>query len=394
MSNSSVLDDVTLEELERDPYPVYAQLRHAEPVAFLPLLNQWMVTRWDDCELVGKDDQRFGPMAEAIHDFFGPSILTHDGDVHRWLRSAVDAPLRPKAVKTYIAESARKVSVDYIERLRPSGEADATQELLELISVRVIGDVLGLTDVDDATLQRWFQSLSAGMTNLGEDAELALACERTRTELDLYMQAAIERLTGAPDDCGLSHMIHSATPDGRPRTFDELIGTIRVIILGGFQEPGHGAAASLLGVLGAPDQLAAVLEEPATAIPAAVHEGLRWISPFGITERSARVETTIGGVTLREGDEIAVCLGSADRDGSRYEEPDRFDLRRPRLPHAAFGYGAHFCAGHFVSRQMEQVALGELFLRLPGLRLDPEKEPLVRGFNVRGVKSLPVVWDA
>ncbi len=394
MATTPLLDDVSLQQLERDPYPIYAQLRREEPVAFSPLLNQWLVTRWEDCEVVGKDDESFSPMATAVHEFFGPSILTLDGDVHRWLRSAVDAPLRPRAVKTYIADSARRVSIEYIERLRPRGRADATQELLELISVRVIGDVLGLTDVADATLQRWFQSLSAGMTNLGEDPELAAASDLATAELDAYMRAAIDRLAGAPDDCGLSHMVNTATPDGRPRAFDELIGTIRVIILGGFQEPGHGAAASLLGVLGEPEQLAAVLADPAKAIPAAVHEGLRWISPFGITERSARTEVRIGSVTLQPGEEIALCLGSANHDESRYEHPDRFDLSRPRLPHAAFGYGAHFCAGHFVSRQVEQVALEELFTRLPGLRLDPDREPLVRGFNVRGVKALPVVWDA
>jgi cytochrome P450 len=389
-----MLATITLEELEHDPYPFYAYMRNEQPVAFFELLNQWIVTRWEDCEAVGKAEHATDASNAYLEAFFGPNITTSSGDIHRWLRGGVDPPLRPRAVQGYIEQRARPIASEYVRRLAPLGGADATIELLELISVRVIGDVLGLGDVDDATLQRWFQGLNTGLNNFNADPELQRVSDEAMAEVDEYTRGAIDRLTAAPDDSALSHMIHTGLDGGPPRTYDDLIGTIRVIILGGFQEPGHGAAASLLGILQDPEtQLTSVLADPSTNIPHAVHEGLRWIAPFGFTGRRAIADLEIGGVTIPAGGEISIACGSANRDERRYDDPDRFDLHRPRMPHASFGYGAHFCSGHFISRQLERIALEEVFSGLPGIRLDPDRPPVVHGFAVRGVKSLPVVWD-
>jgi cytochrome P450 len=384
---------VALRELEADPYPFYARLRREDPVIHLPLIDQWLITRWEDCEVVGSDASRTGHRIRNSYDFFGFNIVSAEDDAHAWLRAGVDPPLRPRAVQSYIEQRARPVAIEHLERLRPLGRADATIEYLELVSVRVIGDVLGLGDVDDATLQDWFHALSAGFTNVARDPALTVRAERARTALDAHVRATIERLTAEPDDSGLSHMIHTGVDDGPPRTYDELIGTVRVIVLGGFQEPGHGAAASLLGVLLDEAQRDAVLTDPAL-LGAAVHEGLRWLAPFATVDRTARVDLEVAGVTIPAGAEIALSIASANRDERRYADGERFDLFRERQGHASFGYGAHFCSGHFIARRLEQIMLEELFARLPGLRLDPDRAPVVRGFKVRGVKHLPVVWDA
>jgi aromatic O-demethylase, cytochrome P450 subunit len=96
-----------------------------------------------------------------------------------------------------------------------------------------------------------------------------------------------------------------------------------------------------------------------------VGEGLRWLAPFGMTEKLTTAEVTLGGILFPAGTEVAMVLGSANRDATRYADPDVFDLDRPRHSHASFGYGLHFCPGHFVARQLEQVMLEEMFARLP-----------------------------
>lgn len=391
-STAPTVDDVSLEQLEDDPYPFYARLRREAPVAYLPLLDQWLIARWEDCEAVAAQEDKLGAMSRRSHDYFGPSILTAEGDVHRWLRSGVDAPLRPGAVQGYIEERTRPVATAYIERLRSDGGCDATQDLLELISVRVIGDVLGLEDVDDDTLQRWFHALSAGLTDFDRSDDVAAEAVAARDELDAYMRVAIDRVTATPNDGGLSHMVHTGIVDGVTRTYDDLISTIRVIILGGLQEPGHGAAASLLGLLEDPAQWQAAQADTVPAVSRAVHEGLRWISPFGLVARTAREDIDVADVTIPAGSELVFVVASANRDEARYEDPDRFDFARPRQKHAAFGYGAHFCSGHFIARRLEQIALEEVVRLLPGLRLDPDRAPVIHGFSVRGVVELPVVW--
>src|SRR6185436_21102769 len=105
-------------------------------------------------------------------------------------------------------------------------------------------------------------------------------------------------------------------------------------------------------------------------------------------------DVVIGGKMIPAGTEIAMVIGSANRDEARFDRPDVFDLHRDRVNNFAFGFGAHFCVGHYVARQVAQITLEELFTRLPGLRLDPDREPFVHGWMVRAAKTLPVVWDA
>lgn len=384
----------TIEELEADPYPLWRRMRAERPVAFVPALGAWMVTRWDDCHAL-TDRKVLRNSTQQLDDYFGlPNILSMEGSEHKALRKGIDVRFRPQAIARDYEQFARPIARRYVEEVRPQGRCDAATDLLERISVRTIGDMLGLADVDDETLLRWFHALASGMVDFERDDDVAARARAAVAEIDEDMRARLDRLARDPDDSALAHMVHVGTPDGRPRTFDELIPTIRVIILGGFQEPGHGAGIALYGILADAEQRELVLADPQSALPAAVHEGLRWIAPFGLAERRALDDIEINGAVIPGGAEMSLVLASCNRDETRYENPDRFDLRRPRVAHAAFGFGTHYCSGHAVSRSFEEIALEEILGGLPGLRLDADAEPVIRGVAARGVWSMPVVWDA
>jgi cytochrome P450 len=87
-------------------------------------------------------------------------------------------------------------------------------------------------------------------------------------------------------------------------------------------------------------------------------------------------------------------IGSANRDPSRFADPDTYDLDRNDQGHQAFGYGIHFCIGHHLARVLATVMIEEMFARLPNLRLDPDREPDVHGWANRAAYTLPLVWDA
>ena len=156
-------------------------------------------------------------------------------------------------------------------------------------------------------------------------------------------------------------------PEGATRSIGEIIGDVGVMIVGGFQEPAHGAANSLHGLFTRPDQVARFAADPSAWSTPAVEEGLRWLAPFGMTEKLTTTDVSVGAVRLPAGTEGALVLGSANRDETRFGDPDVFDLDRPRQSHASFGYGVHFCLGHYVARQLERVMLEEMFARLPNL---------------------------
>jgi cytochrome P450 len=389
-----IVHDVTLEILEDDPYPSYAWMRRHRPIAYVPETERVWITTWELCDEAGRNDEVFGPTSEVFHAVYGdPNVMSLSGPEHLAHRAALNARFRPRAVSGYREQILRTTAARYIDAARDRGQADASSDILERISLRAIGDVLGLTDVPDDTLIRWFRGFAAYLVDFGRSSEVAEHGRTIKAELAAYLSTRLDALAAHPDGSTLSHLLHHGMPAGTTRSIDAIIGDIGVMIVGGFQEPAHGAANSLHGLFTRPEQAARFRADPAAWSAAAVEEGLRWLAPFGMTEKLTTADITLGGVLFPAGTEVALVLGSANRDETRYAEPDVFDLDRPRQSHASFGYGVHFCLGHFAARQLEQVMLEEMFARLPNLRPDPDREATVHGWAVRAAKRLPVVWD-
>jgi cytochrome P450 len=392
----SWMGEVTPTALDVDPYPWYARMRAELPVAYVPWADVHFVTRWEDCHRVGTDAESFrgAENHRTVNRVFGrPNILTSVDPEHGELRRAVDPHVRPKMVNSYIEDLARPLVRRWLDDIRDRGSAELMAAYFEPISVIALGELLGIGAGPDL-LRRWFHGLNVGISNRGGDPGAFATADAIAAEIEAHVDPLLDELELRPDGSLISHMLHGGLADGaRPRDRSFIYPTIKVILLGGMQEPGHAAAASLLGLLSRPDQLERVVADP-SLVPAAVNEGLRWIAPIGSVEREALRPVTVGGVHLEAGDEVEVEMASANRDESRYERPDEFDIDRPRRQHMAFGNGQHICSGHYFSRQLERITLEELLPALPGLRLDPDHEPVVRGWNFRAPKILHCVWDA
>lgn len=399
---TDVVVDLDLADLERDPYPAYAWLREHAPVAYVPASGRVLVTTHALCEEAGVNDTVFEPAKGIFNDVYGqPNVISLNGSAHRDLRNAINPPFRPRAVAGYRETLLRATAARYVDAVAPLGACEATSALLEPISQRAVGDVLGFTDVDDATLGRWFHDYAAYLVDFGRSSDVATRGRRAKADVLAYLDGRLAELTRSPDGSALSHMLHDGMPDGTVRSVEELIGSIGVLVVGGFQEPAHGAANTLLGVLSRPDaapgaggQADRLRTEPATWSTRCIEEGLRWLSPFGITEKVTVSDAVLAGLRFPAGTEVGLMIGSANRDPARYTDPDVFDLDRPAQTHVAFGYGTHFCIGHSVAKALGAVVLEEMFARLPGLRLDPDREPVVHGWATRGATTLPLVWDA
>lgn len=389
--------DLTADGLYDDPYPIYARLRRDSPVHYFPATAEWLITRWRECHSVGAKDSIFVPSDSSRRPearVMGlPNILSLSGPPHAALRKGIDANLTAGAVGTYADGLVRPIVRQYIEAIRERGAADLTTELFEPISVRVVATVLGLSHVDNQTLARWFHALNGGLQNVSNNPQVWATCDQARAEIDAVVRPVIERVTEQADSSVISHMVHGGLPPGQARSFEELMPTIRVTLLGGLQEPGHGAANAMYGLLGDPGQRDAIARDPVGLAQAAYDEGLRWIAPIGVTPRLASQEFELAGTVIPEGASVAIVLASANRDETRYEQSERFLLNRPAQPHAAFGYRRHVCSGQHLSRVIGRVSLEETFRLLPNLRLDPHGEVVTKGWRFRGVMKLPALWN-
>jgi aromatic O-demethylase, cytochrome P450 subunit len=392
---TEIVVDVPLADLEVDPYPLYGWMRKEQPIAYVPETGRVWVTTWDLCAQAGGNDDIFGPTQDAHHKVYGrPNVMALTGEAHLEARAPLDSRFRPRAVKEYVDSNLRATAIRYIDAVRDRGCADLSVDVFEPISVRSIGDVLGFSDVDVETLRAWFYGLAAYLTDYGRDPRTAERSAAVKREIREYLDTRVEELSASHDGSTLAHMLLDGMPEGTTRDLDEIIPTLCTMIVGGFQEPAHGTSNTVLGLLGRPDQASALVGDPRGNSARAVQEGLRWIAPFTMTEKLTTADVDLGGTSIPAGTEIALVMGSANRDETRFEHPDIYDLARSRPGNQSFGYGIHLCVGHFVARQLAKVCIEELFQRLPGLRLDPDREPFVHGWFVRAAKNLPVVWDA
>ena len=396
MSVAAFAEAITVEDLDRDPYPIYARMRREAPVCFVPAVGLWFVTRWVDVEYAATHPELIdstvtpSPLVRAMG---GESILLLDGEPQRQLRAMLEPSLRPRAVEAATPDLIEPLVGQLLDAIVDRGEAELMAEYFEPVSVLGLGRVLGLGHLSGETLRRWFHGLAQGAVNFEGDPARWEISDATGAEIDSELAPVLERLWVEPDQSTIATMLRHAEGSFEERVA-RILPTLKVILLGGMQEPGHAAGSTLVGLLES-GQAAELARDPAGLVRHAVEEGLRWVSPIGTQTRRCRVDVELDGVGLPSGANLGLLVSSANRDEEVWgPTADRFDMFRARRNHAAFGFGPHFCSGHHFSRVQMRIALQRLFERLPSLRLDPGRPPELRGWEFRAPLHLHVVWDA
>lgn len=396
-TTTEFIDSITVEDLDRDPYAIYARLRREAPVAYVPVVDTWFVTRFADVQWVAEQVELFPAThgESPVELTFGkPAIIAVDGEVHHELRRSFDGKFRPRLVESYIDDLVRPIAQGAVDALRGRSDAELMADYFEPISVTSLAVVLGLGDLGPDVLRRWFKGMSVGATNFERDPDKQAVADDVCAEIDSVVVPRMERLATDPDDSTMSGLLHAGRDAGCPRDIEFVLPSLKVAILGGMQEPGHGAGSILAGLLGRPEQLAEVVAAPAALVPVAVEEGLRWIAPIGTQLRRAAEDTELAGTLIPKDASVSAVLASANRDESVFTDPDTFDLHRSdearRSPQAAFGFGKHFCSGHSFSRHQMRIALEVLLEAFPGLAPEPELPPVFTGWEFRAPQHLHV----
>ena len=387
---------ITVEELDEDPYPTYARMRREAPVCFVPAVGLWFVTRWADVDFAASHPNLIdsavtpSPLDRVMG---GPSILVLDGEPQKRLRAMLDPSLRPRVVEASAPSLVTPIVEDLLDAIAERGAAELMSDYFEPISVLSLGRILGLGEIDGETLRRWFHGLAQGAINFEDDPAKWAVSDAVGAEVDRTLAPILERLWEAPDSSTIATMLQHADGSFEDRVAT-ILPTLKVILLGGMQEPGHAAGTTVAGLLES-GQTDAVAADPAGLVREAIEEGLRWVSPIGTQTRRVRAETRLGGATLPAGANLGVLVSSANRDEDVWgPTADAYDLFRPKRNHGAFGFGPHFCSGHHFSRVQMRIAVQRLFERLPNLRPHDERPPVFNGWEFRAPRHLHVRWDA
>lgn len=398
----SWLDEVTVTELEQDPYPVYERLRAEAPVAYIPALGFHVATTKKTCQEVAANPEIWdGVISPAGGRTFGhPNVLNANGPEHDELRGMVEPSLQPTEVNRYVEDLVRPIARRHVQEIEDKGHADLVAEFCEPVSVRSLGDLMGLRSVSSDTLRDWFHKLSVSFTNAGVDEngdwsnpDGFIPGDEARAEIREVVDPLIDRWIVEPDDSALSHWLHDGMPGGRTRDREKLYPTIFVFLLGAMQEPGHAMSSTTAGLWTKPEQFERVVDDP-QLIPRAIIESLRWTSPiWSAVARTNKVDTTVGGTFLPAGSVVMLSYGAANHDTNDYDAPSEYDLDRPPVPHLAFGAGKHACAGASFASEVCRIGLEELFEAIPNLERDPNHEIDFWGWGFRGPTELHARWE-
>jgi cytochrome P450 len=385
---------VTLEELEADPYPIYRRLREEAAVVYVDAVGLWLATRWDDVNAIDKTPDFFTGETDpsTLNRTFGKNLLGSEGEYHARIRSIIYPAFRVGAIGHYPDEVIAPIANELIDAFAGRGEVEFVSEFAEPLSTKVVKRTLGLGDIDDGTLRRWFAELAGGAANFeGDPAKQAIA-DKASQEVNETIQPILGRLESEPDDSVLSNMLHSEV-DGQRLTREEIQSNLKVMIVGGLQAGTDLIALSLWALLAHPEQADEVKANP-ELVNQAIEEGARWHSPVGTSTRQTTRDAELGGVKLEKGSLVAAVLASANRDERHWTDPDRFDIRRREGAHLAFATGPHLCIGARLGRYEARTSWRLLFERLLNLRLDLDRPIEISGWEFRTPHHLHLLFNA
>lgn len=379
-------DWVSLIALERDPHPVHARLRAEAPIAWIPVLDGWLLTRRDDVNAAMRDD-----VGLTVDDprfstgrITGPSMLSTDGAEHARHRAPFARPFRLDAIRERFTAIAAAEADALIEGFAADGAAELRTRLAGPLAARMMLVALGLDLRIEDDVLGWYADIVTAVERISAGAEPPQA------GIDAYAAfgAAIDdALVDATPDASL---LAAALGDATVLTRDEVVANAAVLLFGGV-ETTEGMIANLLHHLLEADLLHAAAADPAL-LDGAIEESLR-LEPAAVRlDRYATADLELDGVRIPSGDLVILSLASANRDEAVFDDPDRFDPSRANARlHTTFATGPHVCLGMHLARLEARAAVSGLATRLPGLRADPVRPSGPRGLVFR---KPPAVWAA
>ena len=390
------------------PHRTFETLRREDPVAWFDEPDAsgfWALTRHADIVTVNRNYRRFssrrGIRMEEMADDERAARLTmmeQDPPEHTRLRRFVNRGFARPLIET-CEQRVRGIVVDVLDRALARGEFDCVAEIAKPLPLKMLANVLGVTEEDGAWLAEKGDQMIANsdpdftdhvVDRVDTDAfRLMPFRSPAGAEVFEYAERQAEMRRREPQDDVISLLLEPL-PDGTPLTDLEFKNFFTLLISAGNDTTRYAIASSLHVLANQPDLLQQLRHADQRRWSTAVEEFLRWSSPTMHFRRTATEDFEMHGRTIRAGDKVILWFISGDYDASVFEAPYRVDLTRDPNPHMAFGRGGpHACLGMWLARLELRVVLQELVGRIRSIR-QTGPEARLRSNFINGIKSLPV----
>ena len=385
-----------------EPFDWYQTMRETEPVRYDPDRQVWDVFRYDDVKRVlDEDGERFSVDPRTSETYRQPerpeeelifeTMLFQDPPRHDVLRGVVEDSFDPRALRDLEPEIRNIASGMLDEAVSEArGTIDFVEEIAYPLPVVVIAEMLGIPSEERDRFKRWSDTLVEATSDDELSDEYLERQRQAQFEMATYFLQALEARQETPRDDLLTDLALAVDDDSVVFTQEEALGTCILLLIAGNVTTTNLLANAIRCF--APQNMFDGGSD--LSLPLAIEEVARYRSPVqAAITRVALEEVTLGGKTIEAGDQVIVWLGSANRDGRQFEEPDRFVPDRRPNQHLAFGHGTHYCLGAPLARLEARVAFEELFDRVERLELAEADLQPTRSSFVYGVESLPVRYE-
>ncbi|MDT5082356.1 MAG: hypothetical protein QOJ80_6993 [Mycobacterium sp.] len=390
-------DQSAAPDLDTDPYGYFAHMRKTAPVwrgtlmesdlmpSELKSEENWTLFDFESVFTAFREDEVFASEMynQTIGLVFGPTILGMHGKQHHDHRSLVAKAFRQSALTQWEPEVIDPICDQLVDEIKNDGHADLVKAVTFEFPTRVTAALLGLPQQD----LEMFRRLSLDLISIMDDIEAGL---NASVELGTYFQDQVDQRRSKMTDDVIGDLV-AAEIDGERLTDEAIISFLRLLLPAGLETTYRSSGNLLYLLLTHPEQLNAVRQDR-ELIPAAIEEGIRYETPLVLVARNTTRDVEMHGLTIPEGAAITLCMGSANRDETRWNDPDRFDVHRPRRAHISFAGGIHSCLGMHLARVETKAMLNSLFDRVTDLELVPSDDSEIVGMPFRSPGSLPVTF--
>jgi len=394
---------LTERELWHDgpPHELFRALRNECPIHWTESFEEfpeeagfWSVTTADDVHTVSRDwstysSERGGVLVAAAGfpiELARAMFIGMDPPKHDRLKALFQAGFTPKRIAAH-EDAIRAIVIGVLDRLAGRETCDLVTEVAQPVVSRVIGSFMGIPEHDDAIWANLMNStLGAGDPDLNPHG-FEGAVEKDIPEVFERCRRLIAERQENPTDDLTSVLVH-AEVDGQKLEEHEIVMGFFLLMAAGNDSTKATYCSGMRALMEDREQMQLLLEDP-SLIPSAVEESLRMFPAFAHFRRTATCDTELHGQQIREGEKVVMWYVSSNRDETRYEDPDRFDVRR-NPEHQAFGAGGrHFCLGTALARLELRIMLEETLKRYPAIEL-AGPPAVVESLFINQLKTLQV----
>src|SRR5579872_264769 len=303
--------DIFSDEMRRNPYALYDQIRAKSPVLHIPPpFNAWLVFNYDGVKQVLSDPETFSSAVPAPRNWF----LFSDPPSHTKQRALISRAFIPRIV-TNLEPRIKQFSRELLDFVIERGEMDLATDYAVPLPMKVIASMIGIPLSDWGTFRKWSDSiLQISLARSGDEEKQRVHAEfaSTTAEMSRYLAEMVAERRTSPKDDLLTRLIE-AEIDGERLSHEELLGFFQLLVVGGQETTANLINNAVLCLIEHPDQLARLRAEP-ELLPSAIEEVLRYRSPLQWIMRTPRHDVDMHGQTIPAGKLVLPMIGSANRD--------------------------------------------------------------------------------